>query len=238
MTLPEPFTQTFDWLEAQGWGGIFTRLDQEAFSSRYLSIYPPDVRDEYGASFVLFRFEAGPPLHDPPPQAIARITTIAKIAGDGGTLSFWLDDDGKQWITVFNHGIPHVLTDDPIVALQFLAIGYSEPGALTDPNVTPLEAQYGDPITVPKAFQDFISATFGVSIPARASDLGIVIPPESAPDPLRAWLDEVMPEPEIGAIPGMTAENPYIVTPELREILGDAGVAALRRVYEFVIEEE
>ena len=232
MHLPDAFAQTFDWLEAQGWSGIFTHADQEAFSSRYLSIYPPDERDEYAASIVLFRFEAGPPLHQTPEDVVARITTIAKIAGDGGTLSLWLDDGGTQRFVVFNHGIPFVLTDDPLVALQFLALGYMEPGALEDPTQTPLENANGDDILPPHAFRTFLSDTFGVTLPERASDLGIVIPPEGAPDPIRDWMAVNAP------VPGETPEHPYIVTREMRDRMAPGAVAYLRKTIKYVIEEE
>ncbi|MEJ6393440.1 hypothetical protein V8J82_09250 [Gymnodinialimonas sp. 2305UL16-5] len=238
MHLPDAFAVTFDWLEAQGWGGVFRQADPGAFSSRYLSIYPPEQMDQPGGSYVLFSFEAGPPLHAPPPEAMARISMIAQIAGDGGTLSLWLDDTGKQWFVVFNHGTPHVLTDDPLKVLQFLAMGYPEPGALFDARATPQEEAGGDTLTLPTAFREFLEGQFSVHIPARASDLGIVVPPDEVEDPIRHWLDQVMPEPEIGAIPGMTAENPYIITSELREVLEDEGIAAIREAYEFVIEEE
>ncbi|MBF9042364.1 hypothetical protein HKCCE4037_03435 [Rhodobacterales bacterium HKCCE4037] len=238
LILPDPIAEAMDWVEAQGWGGVYTHRDPDAFSSRYLSIYPPEVRDQLGASLVVFTYEAGPPLHEPPPEAMNRIATIASIAGDGGTLSLWRDNAGKQWFVVFNHGDPHVLTDDPLVALQFLAIGYSEPAALIDATLTPHEEARDVPIILPDAFRAFVEDRFDVQVPARASDLGITIPPNDARDPIRLWIDQIMPEPEIGSIPGMTAGNPYVITRDLRLALGDEGIAVLREAYEFVIEVE
>ena len=241
LTLPTAFADTFDWIEAQGWTDLIPNRPADELSSRNLYIYPPEARNDPRASHVVFGFEAGPPVHAPPPEAIARISTIATIAGDGGTLSLWRDDTGKQWITVFNHGYPHVLTDDPVTALSFLAMGYPEPGALLDATQSPADhalSEGYDPPKPPHAFRTFIETHFAVTIPERAADLGITIPADGTPDPLRDWMDRVMPEPEIGEIPGMTAENPYIITRELREILGDEGISALRQAYEFVIEEE
>ncbi|WP_224816769.1 hypothetical protein [Hasllibacter sp. MH4015] len=241
LTLPTAFVRTFDWLEAQGWHDTVPNGDPQDFGNRMLFIYPQAARNLPSASHVVFRFEAGPPLYQPPPEAMARVATIAKIAGDGGTLSLWLDDDGKQWIVVFNHGIPYVLTDDALIALQFLALGYTEPGAITDPGLTPIEhalQDFGDPPVPPLEFRAFLTDTFGVTLPDRASALGITIPADIAPDPIRDWIEAVMPEPEIGAIPGMTPENPYVITSELREILGEEGIAILRESYEYVIEEE
>lgn len=47
----------------------------------------------------------------------------------------------------------------------------------------------------------------------------------------------MMPAPAPATIPGMTAENPYMITKQLREILGCEGVAILRESYPHVIEE-
>lgn len=238
MHLPDAFARTFDWLEAQGWRGVFTNGSADDFASHFLSIYPPEERDTYGASYVLFSFEAGPPVHAPPPEVTARMATIAKIAGDGGTLSLWLDESDAQQFVVFNHGEPHVLTADPLVALQFLALGYPEPGALENPAQTPLEAAFGDDIFPAHALRTFVEDTFNVTLPERAADLGITIPPGGTSEPVRDWLDATLPPPDLSLVPGMTAENPYIITPELRDILGEDGLADLRSVYKYMIEEE
>lgn len=241
MHLPDAFATTFDWLEALGWSGIFKHGDQSAFSSRYLSIYPLSKQMIHGVSYVVFSFEAGPPLHAPPEDVMARIVTLGKIAGDGGTLSLWLDDSGTQRIAVFNHGLPYLLTDDPLVALQFLAIGYPEPGAISDPTLTAAEQaqqDMADPPVLPDAFRAFLTETFGVTIPDRASDLGITIPDDTAPDPLRDWLDAKMPEPDPSEAPGMTRENPFIITRDLRDILGEEGIAVMRDTFKYVVEEE
>ncbi len=242
LTLPDAFATVFDWAEARGQAGVFTNQDPSDFLSRYLTVYPLAQAFDPSMSHVLFNLQLGPPLHEPPPEVASRVASIARIAGDGGTLALWRDDEDRQRIVVFNHGEPHVLTDDPVVALQFLAIGYVEPGALLYPDLTAAEQaiEHGSdtPPIPPTEFQAFVKSEFGVEVPERASDLGIVIPEEGGPDPIRDWLDELMPEPEIGEIPGMTAENPYIVTRELREMMGDEGVAVLREFYEFVIEEE
>lgn len=249
MHLPAPFAQTFDWLEAQGWDVSHDRPKDDPFTARSLLIYPLSEQMNPDASYVTFSFEPAPPIHAPPPEVTERLVTIGVIAGDGGTLSLWLDDAGKQWIAVFNHGNPYVLTDDPLVALQFLALGYPEPAALQDPTLTPSEVaerDLCDPPLLPQAFRGFLHDTFGVTLPPRASDLGITIPPFDAPDPLRDWLDIHAPVPDLPPeltfdldnMPGQTPENPYIVTKEFREIVGDDGVEALRSIYKFMIEEE
>lgn len=234
--LPDAFAQTFDCLEAQGHAGTITPTGKP-----FLSIYPEHQRDDPAASFVLFSFEGGPPLHAPPPEVMARVATLGQISGDGGTLSLWLDDDGKQWFVVFNHGEPHVLTDDPLIALQFLAIGYSEPGAITDPTLTATQqaaADMADPPVPPEAFRAFLAETFNVTVPDRASDLGITIPADGALDPIRDWLNTMMPEPEALPEPGSSPGYPFIITREFREALGEEGTQAIRDAFEYIVEEE
>lgn len=239
--LPEAFAATFGWAEAQGFAVTHDRPMDDPFRQRSLLIYPPSLRDAPGASYVAFSFEPGPPLHAPPPEVVRRIVTLAVIAGDGGTLSLWLDDSGTQWIVVFDHGIPFVLTDDPLVALQFLAIGYPEPAAIGDATRTAAEIAARDgwePPLPPAAFRAFLTDRFGVKTPDRASDLGITIPPGDAPDPIRDWLDVHMPEPDALPLPGSSPDHPFIITRDLRDLLDDQTLQGLRDAYDYVVEEE
>ncbi|OAN79036.1 hypothetical protein A8B78_01385 [Jannaschia sp. EhC01] len=238
MHLPDAFARTFDWLEAQGWRDVFARQDADVFANHYLSVYPPEDRDRHGTSYVLFSFEAGPPFHQPPPEVVARVARLGKIAGDGGTLSLWLDDNGSQHFVVFNHGEPQELIDDPVKVLQFLAIGYSEPGAMTDPMQTATEQAAQDmaaPPILPNAFRTFLTETFGVAIPERAADLGITMAPHAT---INAWLDDVMPLTDAPPMPGTTPDNPFIITRALAEAFGEEGVQSMRDTFEYIVEEE
>ncbi|MEX3017181.1 hypothetical protein [Gymnodinialimonas hymeniacidonis] len=248
MSLPDAFADTFDWLEAQGWAGQLTyHPDPESFARNYLSIYPPKKMEHPNASFVLFSFEAGPPLAQPPKDVKDRFVKLATIAGDGGILALWLDEKDAQHFVVFNHGIPHVLTQDPLVALQFLAIGYPEPAA-ANPNLTAEEQALqdgGDPPLLPEAFRSFLEERFDVVIPARASDLGIVVPADDASDPVRDYLDRFMPEDSSAAAPhiefsmlGLVPDQPFAITPELRSVLSDAQFDAIRQAFPYISEEE
>ena len=239
MTLPAPFAAVFDWAEAQGQAGVLGHGDPGAFSSRYLSIYPPEAMDEPGASHVLFRLD-GPPFAEPVPEAVReRLVTIADAAGDGGKLGFWLDDAGQQWVVVIDHGWPYVLTDDPLVALTFLAMGYPEPAALPEAGWTAAEAalRWGaDPPLLPDGYRAFLSRRFGVTHPARAADLGIAIPPpDDQTDPARIWLIRVMPQQE-GTV-GQTPETPFIITKQMQAHLDDETIALLRQTYDYVVLE-
>lgn len=191
LDLPKAFADAFNWAEERSQKGTFPN------GAPYLSIYPLDQMSEPGASYVLFHFD-GPPLAEPiPNEILQRYATVATAAGDGGTLGLWRDDDGKQQIVIFDHGWPYVLTDDPIKALQFLAIGYPEPAALPNASFTLDEAvaDFGaDPPIIPEGYQRFVAETLGVPIPRRASDLGLAVPPfDDMTDPMRQWMRRVLP---------------------------------------------
>lgn len=48
---------------------------------------------------------------------------------------------------------------------------------------------------LPEAFQAFLQDSFGVSVPVRASDLGLAIPVyEDMSDPMRQWMNKVCPK--------------------------------------------
>ncbi len=235
--LPDAFAAVFDWAEAQGQRDVFRRGDSADFGSHYLSIYPLDQMEAAGASYVIFNFEAGPPIHAPSEAMLARIATVAKIAGDGGRLGFWCDDDGMQWVVVFNHGIPYVLTADPVVAVQFLGLGYPEPACLEDPTVSPEEEMAypgAPPLVVPQGYRDFLTARFGRPLPRTAADLGLRIPASGDPDPLRDWIEAETPASDPSTVPGLTAENPFVVSADLAAKLGPEGLAAMRSAYPFV----
>ena len=189
--LPDAFAVVFDWAEGHGHLGAFPK------GQPYVSLYPTALMNEPGASYLIFHPD-GPPLATPIPEDIVqRYATIATAAGDGGTMGFWLDDTGKQQVVIFDHGWPYVLTDDPLKALLFLAIGYSEPAALTNASFTAQEAadDWGaDTPLLPEAFRQFLQTQFGVTIPDRASDLGLAVPKyEDMTDPMRQWIRKLMP---------------------------------------------
>ncbi len=188
VTLPDAFATTFAWAESQGFVGQFP--DGE----RYLSLYPPEMINAPGASYLLFHAD-GPPLADPVPTEITqRYASIASAAGDGGKMGFWLDDHAQQHIAIFDHGWPYVLTPDPLKALAFLAIGYPEPAALTKATMTASEAaEYdgADAPLIPTMFGDFLTGEFGIDIPKRASELGLRVPDDDEDDPMRRWIKRI-----------------------------------------------
>ncbi len=88
--------------------------------------------------------------------------------------AFWLDDDGSQKIVHLGSGTGSttvcVLAEDPVDFLRLLAIGYDEIcwGDLYSdvPNAD------GDVVVEPnRVFADWVSQTFAVTIPERASEI-------------------------------------------------------------------
>jgi hypothetical protein len=212
ITLPPELIETFDWLEDQGWHTMRNGGQPEDHT---LFIYPKEERDAPSASMVAF---GGTTLQftshwsTPDASVDARVAEIATTSGDGGRAALWLDDDGKQQFVHIGHDNIGHITDDPLVFLQFLAMGYIEPGGLALTDITPMQAALYDagaetpadlpedetPI-MPTALQAFLKTRFDLDMPATAADLGITEFPEyhepDTTDPFAKWLNATMPEP-------------------------------------------
>ncbi|MBB3994048.1 hypothetical protein GGR95_001689 [Sulfitobacter undariae] len=212
ITLAPELIEAFDWLEDQGWHRV---RDGGQPEDHWLSIYPEDQRNQAGASYVVFGGTTLPftsHCSAPNPDVDNRIAEIATTAGDGGRAAIWLDEHGKQQFIQLGHDNASIITDDPLVFLQYLAMGYPEPGALEGTDITPLQSAleyhgFGSasdfapnlsPI-LPIAFQGFLQNRFNLDIPATARDLGIKdfveYNDEGTTDPFALWLTSVTPEP-------------------------------------------
>lgn len=212
ITLRLELIEAFDWMEAQGWHHI---RNNGAPEDHWLSIYPPEFNSHPVASYVTFGGTTLPYTGHwsaPDPSVDARIAEIAQTSGDGGRVAIWLDDAGKQQFVHIGHDTLGVITDDPFVLLQFLAMGYPEPGDLADTSITPLQATLDyhgvSSITdfpadeqplLPTALQAFLKERFILDIPATARDLGITDFPEyhdtDTKDPFALWIAASTPEP-------------------------------------------
>jgi len=213
VTLAPELVTTFDWLENQGWLHI---RDGATAEDHWLSIYPFEVSQQMNASLVAF---GGTSLKytaywsTPDPQVDSRIAEIATSSGDGGRVAIWRDPDDKQWFVHLGHDTLGVITDDPKVLLQFLAMGYGEPGGLEATDITPLQQAlyfggYDDisdmpedegPTLTPLAFQSFLKSEFDLDMPATARDLGIAdftdYGDATSTDPFVQWMIRVTPPP-------------------------------------------
>lgn len=235
LTLPIAFGAVFDWAEQRGHLGAYPNGDP------YLSIYPTEQMNAAGASHVLFRFDTAP-LPEPIPQVVHdRYATVASIAGDGGVMGLWLDDSSKQQIVVFDHGSPFVLTDRPIVALQFLGLGYSEPAALSDFRATPqmaAERDMAEPPLLPTDYRTYLSETFKVTWPRNAADLGLKRPSDDEMgDPARLWFAQNIPD-TAAIAPAFTTDDPFVVTKDMQTYLNEEGLRILKETYGHVILEQ
>jgi len=212
ITLAPELIEAFDWLESQGWHQV---RDGGKPEDHWLSIYPEDQRNQAGASHVVFGGTTLPftsHWSTPNPDVDNRIAEIATTAGDGGRAAVWLDDNGKQQFIQLGHDSVGIITDDPLVFLQSLTMGYPEPGALEGTDITPLQSTleyHGYETTaeflldekpiLPAAFQTFLKDRFNLDTPATARDLGIAdfgaYHDEDTTDAFAGWLASVTPEP-------------------------------------------
>ena len=214
MTLAPELSRTFDWLESQGWMSVSDTKDRGLIHT--LGIYPPEMGDENRASYAGFgnsklRYTFN--WSTPDPTVDARIGEIAFTSSDGARVAIWMDDAGAQWFVHLGHDTIGIISQDPIVLLQFLAIGYLEPGNVENTSHTAeqdalayhgfadaseFSEDEGPPIP-PDAFRAYVTSQFGVSIPTRASDLGIRDFVEygttDSKDPFVNWLNAVTPPP-------------------------------------------
>ncbi len=216
MQLAPELVRTFDWLEEQGWMEVRPGGKPE---DHVLYIYPPDVADHQNASFVSFgtvNQDTNEHWVGGYPNADGRIFEIAITSGDGGRAVIWLDDAGVQQYVHLGHDNAGVISCDPVVFLQFLAMGYVEPGGLDFTDVTPEQdaleyygltdpSEFGkndpdeQPAIEPTAFRQFIETEFNVKIPETARALGIAdftaYGQQRSDDPFINWLISVTPPP-------------------------------------------
>ena len=209
---PELIT-AINWLDDQGWAQSYTNEDG---TTHYMPIYPADTFERFDVSMVSFGATHLPYTgHWSTPQidVDARVVEIAGTSGDGGRAAIWVDDAGDQWFVHLGHDYVGVIGRDPLVLLQFLAMGYKEPGAMGVTDITPLQQDLDfdgaetvadlDPETGPTrpplAFQEFLNKEFGITLPATARDLGIAdfvyYGDEKSDDPFVKWLIKVTPPP-------------------------------------------
>ena len=210
--LPSELIQTFDWMEDQGWLHMREGGQPE---DHWLSIYPDQFLNHPSASNVTF---GGTSLtltghwETPDPALDNRLFEIGETSGDGGRLAIWRDDTGTQQFVHLGHDNAGIITDDPLVVLQFLAIGYPEPEILEQTDMTPQQAFFDyhgiydmnkfspeDRPVYPLAFQGFLKQRFGLGMPASARAIGIAdfapYHDSEAADPFARWIAEITPPP-------------------------------------------
>jgi hypothetical protein len=192
VALPSALIRTFNWLEGQGCYHVLQ--DGEGPEDYILSLYPLDEHDASdNISMVAFHPETPSFSQDwavPDPAIDARVLTLATISSDGARVVMWIDDHGQIWFALLGKKTLGIISDNPLVLLQFLALGYLEPGMLRDCAMTPLQealehqemggqsasdAPFIDvaPTIPPSHLQSFLKREFKLTLPETARDLGI-----------------------------------------------------------------
>ena len=110
------------------------------------------------------------------------------------------------------HDTTGIIPNDPRAFLQFLAMGYPEPGSLRQTDITPLQAFFDyhgvydmDEVAKderpvpPNAFQTFLKDRFDLDMPATAHAIGVAdfayYQDPDTTDPFNRWLTSVTPPP-------------------------------------------
>lgn len=210
-TMPPELIETFDWLEDNA-ELIVHRTGQP--QDHALSLYTEEykfhpAKSHFGFVGTVLTYTGH--WETPDPAIDARLFEFGETSGDGGRLAIWRDESGKQQFVNIGHDTLGVITDDPLVLLQFIAMGYPEPGYLPETDQTPLACFLGDPgvdsiddlpikerPVFPTAFQQFLKDRFDLDIPATARDLGITNFPgyhDDTTDPFANWIAAITPQP-------------------------------------------
>jgi hypothetical protein len=198
IVLPAELATTLDWLEDNGHvvdrgRGPFAGVHPVSDPAVSAVAFHPSEPD-------FMRFWLGQEGADD------RIVAILRTGADGSHAALWLDPDGVQRIVHLGSGSGStaigILVENPVDLLRLMAIGYVELCSPETYGLTPekvLAAERGDDLGAfrpPTSFQDFVRDTFGVSIPARASEVvGELVNMDddevAARDPFGAWLAQL-----------------------------------------------
>lgn len=107
-------------------------------------------------------------------EMLSRLCVFAKTGKEGSMAAIWLDPAGGQKIVHLGSGsgstLVCVLAEEPIDFLRLLAIGYDE--ICWDEQFPAPPNQYPGLFIHPHAaFRDWVSTTFGVSIPSTGREI-------------------------------------------------------------------
>jgi hypothetical protein len=178
LTLPDPFKAMFAWMDKNGC------VHGDRFGGRYASLYP-FAEDPEGCKLSLISFApvdqgGAPGWTGNDPAAGARLAPFIRTGGDGSQAAIWLDDQGRQQFVHLGSGSGSTmlctLTDNPVDFLRLLAIGYRELCWPEQFDVEPEEVIFeeldeDEQYRLPVQFRDWVESTFGVTVPATASEI-------------------------------------------------------------------
>jgi hypothetical protein len=178
MVLPGPLEQLFRWIEAKRYF-----VDMEDHRIGFL--FPKrEMKENWtnhgrpGGTVISFAADHDPGLRHwfgkEDPDITRRLCPFARTGGDGSMGAFWLADDGSQKIVHMGSGSGSttvcVLADDPVDFLRLLAIGYDEI-CWGDFFCEPPNAGGGFIVEPNHAFIDWVTSTFGVTVPERGTEI-------------------------------------------------------------------
>ena len=179
MSIPDPIRLLFEWIEANG-----TYVDN-AKGERIGFLFPEDElkagwtdTERPGGTSIEFFAEGNVNMkywfrHEKP-EVLERLCVFAKTGAEGSMAAFWLDDSGNQKIVHLGSGsgstLVCVLAEDPVDFLRLIAIGYDEI-CWSEAFSRPPSQDDGLVVHPHTQFQDWVSRTFHVTIPATASEI-------------------------------------------------------------------
>jgi hypothetical protein len=205
IAVPAPLAQFFQWIEDNG---LHRNFDGEGY--RYALVDP--AAEETCISIVPVDPDFSKAWLDRrDPNAHIRLAPFCRTGGDGSHAALWIDDDGAVQIVHVGSGsgsvMIGVMVDDPVDFLRLLAIGYDElcwgevHGLTPDqvvaaehPDIDDYDEEELEDVSYPvphTALAEWVSATFGVSIPATASEIVPALPSMDAKqsdDPFWKWV--------------------------------------------------
>lgn len=194
LSLPDEFRALFDWIDTNAFfmasgaypgdrlGLLGTEDDVQTgrVTAILFRIATPDQARDFGRGW----------FRDAVPAIEGRLVPFARTGGDGSHVAFWRDDTGhRQIVHLGSEGLVCLLGRTPLDFLRLLAIGYEEISGdcLDRPNEPPEEAGRN------AAYAAWLTGRYGVTVPARATDILGEIPDaaaETSNDPFWRWVHQ------------------------------------------------
>jgi len=195
LSLPEEFRALYEWMEVNDYVREYRRSGR-----RYASLYPSELADE-GTSIVTFEIPDADYVRRwtrGDVEGASRLAPLIRTGGDGSHAALWLDGQGEQRFVHMGSGsgstMLGVLAQSPVDMLHLVAIGYDELCWPENFSMTPKDARNLDEdeeYVPPLAFRKFVEASFGIKVPATASEVvGSVASmlDASSDDPFWRWI--------------------------------------------------
>lgn len=206
MTIPDELVLWFRWLDDQGLyrgfdgGGFPHALIDPADRRALMYVTPADTE----LSRLWTETSDNPDDH-------RRLAPFFRLGGDGTYAALWRDNDGTTQIVGLGSGsgspLAGILSDNPVDFLRLVAIGYEElsfpelydrtPREIYQEQFDDIADAYDDEealqelgeFVLPERLRAWVTTTFGVTIPERASEiLGSAADREDdASDPFWRW---------------------------------------------------